>query len=394
MINVDDKRVDEFVDHQRVEDSTVKTTQSSKKADFSYSEKDLLPEVNKGLQSLLRDFCLVQTDRETIHVTLVRAYGEAFESSAKAPKYNGEAHQKLAYSIRVEVSWAGRIFLGDSTLGSASGKVKIGEIDFENIFCSSEWQVQTKLDIECVPGMPSGAAGVPVPDASEVEDRLRSLVRCQGEAKLVDSIQVALKRMLVDKDFSFLKGPVKDVSSINGNNQYGDDSNNVILVGDIETSSFPTVHDDSFASCDDLRKQLLGKEFLRIIDTEDLESIREPGWKLRICTIHDRDIPALCEKLRLHSKLKSLDLYFNYISDAGMALLADALLQHNELERIDLRRNRIGDLGVQGILARLGSGQMKSLKEIDLRENEGISSLGHTMVNALGLMRPEIKIHL
>ncbi|GBG26371.1 Nucleotide-binding oligomerization domain-containing protein 2 [Hondaea fermentalgiana] len=357
-------------------------TKSKTGADFSYSEKDLLPLVSNELQTRMRKLSLVETTREMAHVTQVKAYGEAFVSKARAPKHNGQEVQKLAFSLRFEICWFGRVFLGTSTLGSASGKVKIGEVDFENVDKPETWQVETKLDVESVPGVPASAAAATIPELSDVEVLLRKLVKEQGQAKLVELIGTEVTRMLIKREI--LASQERKVSEDTSEEARQDTSGD----GADDPASM------SENSCDDLRRQMLGKDYLRIIDGEDASAFKETSWALRICTIHDRDVPALCAKLAENTGLQTLDLYFNYIGDEGLDALASALIGHKELKRIDLRRNRIGDLGLQSLMARLGAGHLPSLTEIDLRENEAITNLGRTMISALKLMRPNTKVTL
>jgi hypothetical protein len=74
--------------------------------------------------------------------------------------------------------------------------------------------------------------------------------------------------------------------------------------------------------------------------------------------ITDRDITSIA---RL-SKLQTLGLGHNEISDSGAAMLGDALPLFNNLRVLDVSRNKIGDAGMTALCAGLTSGGKTPLK--------------------------------
>jgi len=55
----------------------------------------------------------------------VTAEGEAFASTARGTRHKSAAHSAVVFNLRVEVKFYGRAMVGDSTIGSAAGKITL-----------------------------------------------------------------------------------------------------------------------------------------------------------------------------------------------------------------------------------------------------------------------------
>ena len=74
--------------------------------DFSYSEKDLLPDLSKHVQAQLRQLVLLDSASDYLEVCAVKAFGQAFESHRNLPC--GSVKRSTIISIKLEVKWYGR----------------------------------------------------------------------------------------------------------------------------------------------------------------------------------------------------------------------------------------------------------------------------------------------
>jgi len=342
-----------------------------KQDDFSYSEKDMMAMVTQELNKAFCNLSLVNNDRQTATINLVRAYGEAFQSSSRAPKHKCNKHTSTIFSLRLEFKWYSREFLGSSTLGCASGKIKIGEIDNQNFIDPSSWEATVNLDMESVPGMMQQPENAESPlEPSELESALKAKVVQEGLPIVLSRLKKFLQNHFGD-DSKF-----EDLKNVPGNEIVEDKITAVEIYATPELTT--------------LRRKLLGKEYLKVMDSSE-ENV-EPVWQFRLCTINDSDVLELAEKAKRNTSLKQLDVYFNYITDKNVPILFESLAELPELELIDFRNNRIGDAGVQSILGVLALGGIPKLKSLDLRGNESISSVGETMLQGLALVRKSIKV--
>jgi len=308
------------------------------------------------LAARLNRFQLLDTnDRGSIH--LVKVYGEAFEKISSAPPK--VASRSTVFSIRVELHWYATAMLGLSSLGPASGVIKVGEIDFENLQDSMLWNTEVKLESEVLAGVvPSKEEQI-----SEIEKRLKNQIHEDGVPKVLSILQSSLLSCFIGKE---------------------EDNEEAQMDPKEESKGFK-------ASCSpDLRRQLLGKKFLQIWDTDSCNE--EETWDLRINSLDDRDMKILGEKASKNHCLKTLDLYFNSIGDEGIAELANHLKDHPTINTLDLRENQIGDAGTQALCAVIASGGLPNVRELRLEGNKKMSDTGKLISEGLKLIRRSVQV--
>jgi hypothetical protein len=345
--------------------------------------------VQKALNVALRRTAIVDTGREQVTVTLVQAYGEAFRSTQRKPKHNGQSHASVIFSLRLEVAWHGRVELGATTLGSASGKIKLGEIDVENWNQPQRWDASVRLD--CEPGAnqappqpqttpPQQPQQAPELDPSELELRLKALVSEQGVEAVRGAVREVVERLLV-------QGGLEETEQL-ARRQAREQ------LREREQAERLAEHEQrerELGLVADLRRQLMGKEYLRVADGLAAGSTQ---WALRLCSIADRDVPALCAQVSASPALKEIDLYFNQLGDRGLGELCEAVRVLPQLETLDLRNNQIGDAGVQTLVAMLAMGGAPALKVVRLEANPNITAMGKTILGTLKLLRKGVELRV
>ena len=92
--------------------------------------------------------------------------------------------------------------------------------------------------------------------------------------------------------------------------------------------------------------------------------------------IGDEDIKALAEALKTNTTLTTLNLQQNNIGDEGIEALAEALKTNKTLKTLNLQQNNIGDEGVKKLAFILFNEFNITLKNIDLKFNDKITSNG------------------
>ena len=71
-------------------------------------------------------------------VNEVTAEGEAFASTARGTRHKSAAHSAVVFNLRVEVKFYGRATVGDSTIGSAAGKITLASAACSNRAASAD----------------------------------------------------------------------------------------------------------------------------------------------------------------------------------------------------------------------------------------------------------------
>lgn len=87
-------------------------------------------------------------------------------------------------------------------------------------------------------------------------------------------------------------------------------------------------------------------------------------------SIHRDAADSLANVLRVHPKLKGLDLRYNKLGSHGATTLSKALIENNILELLDLGYNEIGESGLTDLASAL-SGRDAGLRDLSLTANSG-----------------------
>ncbi|UJR32936.1 hypothetical protein I4U23_020397 [Adineta vaga] len=90
---------------------------------------------------------------------------------------------------------------------------------------------------------------------------------------------------------------------------------------------------------------------------------------LSYCQIIDRDMVIIVNQIILEKKCTELWLYGNHITSQGIAILAQSLVRNSTLKSLDLSFNQISDAGVRFLAVSLLPDQYSALKIVYLSKN-------------------------
>ena len=278
--------------------------------------------------------------------------------------------------------------LGDSTIGTANGVVKVLDICNENMEEEDSWVMETKFDFEYMSNALGNPGRLSQFQQSHVEYNRFVLL----EASLVDEaspVQKRLKSLLEEVGISPLRAKLK--AAIRGffHSKAEED-------GREERTSDPAVNQVEQQVTDlklrnDLRRQLLGKDFLRVIDGN---AAKLKHWKCDFCSVNDTDMDSLVRAMKQNSSLETLSVRYNSFGEEGAAKLAGALEHVPRLTVLDVSNNELGDGGVHALMTALAVGHSPMLKELRLKECKGITEVGRTVIDGLKLLRKDIEIQV
>ncbi|CAF0965801.1 unnamed protein product [Adineta ricciae] len=90
---------------------------------------------------------------------------------------------------------------------------------------------------------------------------------------------------------------------------------------------------------------------------------------LSYCQIVDRDMVIIVNQIILEKKCTELWLYGNHITSQGIAILAQSLVHNSTLKSLDLSFNQVSDAGVRFLALSLLPDQYSALKILYLSKN-------------------------
>ena len=200
---------------------------------------------------------------------------------------------------------------------------------------------------------------------SAVQERLKSLLEQQGIGPLRKQLQISLKQFL------------------NKNGADTDTPATTVIEAEADLAKLKIKQE--------LRRQLLGKEFRRVMDGEAKE-LEE--WKCDFCSINDLDMDAIGPAVKENLGLKRLSLRYNSFGNGGATKLAKALADTPSLEMLDISDNSIGDAGVHALVSALALGSAPNLRELRMKNCKDMTQVGLTVIEGLKLLRKDIQIQV
>jgi len=239
-----------------------------------------------------------------IKTTEAKHEGEAFLSRRRGKLF-------CTYNLKISVFWHGKLLVGGSEIGYGAGRFVLPEVSYDQQD-PAKWQFESDYDR-------TGGFGaclnptMKTRDLTEYEQHLQNIAEAEigpevrkKIEELVECLQEALAKARAGE--KVLLEPTKEDSK-----------------EDAKSAADSQARAEEYGR--ELHLQMVGKKYFDFLKSEGDHETDQANVSLSCCSIDDKDLVAVLERLKSDRSIciTTLDLSFNSIEDSGLQQLCAVL---------------------------------------------------------------------